>query len=201
MKPVPLILAAVVAFAAPVLAHAAPAATPLQIQLASRLLEFIDFKNSARRGMETSTLPPELLATRPDWAPTFRAAIADELDHDMPVIESMVGQALGKALTDDEIKAGMQIVSDANLRAIYIAAQNGAPEPNVQIAKASEDTLATPAGQSFAGKLQTINTVLQPVLLEVTATVVPGALRRFGEKAEAAEVAHRATAGYAPALK
>jgi hypothetical protein len=129
----------------------------------------------------------------------FKAAVAEELDHDMPVIDSMLGQALGKTFTDDEMKVGVQIVSDPNLRLIYLAAQDGGRPPNVQIAKATEDALATPAGQSFAGKLQTLNTVLEPLLVEVTATVVPGALRRFGEKAEAVEVKNRAAAGYAPA--
>jgi hypothetical protein len=69
----------------------------------------------------------------------------------------------------------------------------------VQIAKATEDALASPAGQAFANKLQTVNTVFQPLLVEVTATLVPGVLRRFGEKAEAIEVQNRAAAGYAPA--
>ena len=50
-----------------------------------------------------------------------------------------------------------------------------------------------------ATKLQTINTVLDPVQIEVMATVMPGVMRRFGEKAEAAEVTKRAAAGYAAA--
>jgi hypothetical protein len=149
--------------------------------------------------MENGTLPQSLLDTRPDWAPTFKAAIAEELDHDMPVIDSMIGQALGRTFTDDELKVGLKIVSDPNLRAIYAAAQNGAPVPEVQIAKATEDALATPAGQSFAAKLQTINDALAPLLIDVTATLVPGTLRRFGEKADAAEIAHRAAAGFAAA--
>jgi hypothetical protein len=199
MKPLALIqgLALAIALAAP--APVLAAATPLQMQMATKMLEFIDFKTQVRRGMDSSTLPPELLGVRPDWKATFDAAVNDELEHDMPVIESMVGLALGKSFTDDELKVGVQIVSDANLRTIYLAAQNGSPPPQVQIAKATEDALATPAGQSFAGKLQTINDVLQPVLVEVTATLVPGTLRRFGEKAEVAEVQKRAAAGYAPA--
>lgn len=184
------------ALAAP--AAASAAVTPLQAQMAQKMLEFNDFKGQVQQGME-NTLPATLLGTRPDWTPMFKAAVAEELDHDMPVIDSMLGQALGKTFTEDELKVGLTIVSDPNLRVIYLAAQNGTPPPNVQIAKATEDALATPAGQSFAGKLQTLNTVLEPLLVEVTATVVPGALRRFGEKAEAVEVKNRAAAGYAPA--
>jgi hypothetical protein len=198
------IVAAALALSMPGLALAQrPAATPasgkLEVQLASRLLDFIDYKNAVRRGMEGSTLPAELLAVRPDWSPMFKAAMTDELDHDMPVLESMLGAGLRKTFTDDEMKAGMQIVSDKGLKAIYLAAQNGAPEPAVEVAKATEDLLATPAGQSFATKLQTINTVLDPVQIEVMATVMPGVMRRFGEKAEAAEVQKRAAAGYAAA--
>lgn len=197
MRIVPLaVLAALTLMAAPPV-HAA--VSPLQAQMAQKMLDFIDFKAQVQAGMENSTLPPALLDTRPEWKTLFRAAIAEELDHDMPVIDSMVGQALGATFTDDEIKVGLTIVSDPNLRLIYLAAQNGVRPPEVQIGKAAEDALATPAGQSFANKLQTINGVFQPLLVEVTATVVPGALRRFGEKAEAVEVQKRAAAGYAPA--
>ena len=189
--------AAALALAAP--AFAAPAASPLQIQMAEKMLDFIGFKTQVQLSMENGTLPLSLLDTRPDWTPMFKAAIAEELDHDMPVIDSMIGQTLGKTFTDDELKVGLTIVSDPNLRAIYTAAQNGAPVPDVQIAKTTEAALATPAGQSFASKLQTINDALAPLLVDVTATLVPGTLRRFGDKADAAEIAHRAAAGYAAA--
>jgi hypothetical protein len=179
--------------------RASAAVTPLQAQMAEKMLEFIDFKTQVQLGMEASTLPQALLSTRPDWTPLFKAAIGEEVDHDMPVIDSMVGQALGKTFTDAELQVGLKIVSDPNLRRIYIAAQNGGRPPDVEIAKATEDALATPAGQSFASKLQTINDTFQPLLVDVTATLVPGVLRRFGEKAEAIEVQKRAAAGYAPA--
>ena len=197
-RAIPSLLAAL-AFATAPSAFAAPAATPLQSQMAEKMLDFIGFKAQVQLSMENGTLPLSLLDTRPDWKSMFKAAIAEELDHDMPVIDSMIGQTLGKTFTDDELKVGLKIVSDPNLRAIYTAAQNGAPVPDVQISKATEDALATPAGQAFAGKLQTINDALAPQLVDVTATLVPGALRRFGEKADAAEIARRAAAGYAAA--
>lgn len=206
MKPA-LIAAALLALATPALgqtakapARAAPASGPrLDLQLAARLLDFIEYRNAVRRGMEGSTLPTELVAIRPDWTPMFKTAMDEELDHDMPVIESMLASGLRSTFTDDEIKAGIQIVSDKGLKAIYTAAQNGAPPPPVEMSKATEDLLSTPAGQSFAAKLQTINTVLDPVQIEVMATVMPGVMKRFGDKAEAAEVQKRAALGYAAA--
>jgi len=206
MKPA-LIAAALLALAAPALAQTAkaparPAATSgprLDLQLAARLLDFIEYRNAVRRGMEGSTLPTELVAIRPDWTPMFKTAMDEELDHDMPVIESMLASGLRSTFTDDEIKAGIQIVSDKGLKAIYTAAHNGAPPPPVEMSKATEDLLSTPAGQSFAAKLQTINTVLDPVQIEVMATVMPGVMKRFGDKAEAAEVQKRAALGYAAA--
>jgi hypothetical protein len=192
-------LAALALVAAPAARAAPAAATPLQMEMAGKMLDFIDFKTQVQLGMEGSTLPQSLLGTRPEWDALFKAAIGEEVDHDMPVIDSIIGQALGKTFSDDELKVGLKVMADPNLRTIYIAAQRGGRPPDVQIAKATEDALATPAGQTFAGKLQTINDTLQPLLVEVTATVVPGALRRFGEKAEAVEVKKRADAGYAPA--
>jgi len=199
MKPVLPALLVLAALAIAPAAHAAPAATPLQLQMADKMLEFIDFKAEVQKGMETSTLPDAVLDTRPDWRPILKTAIAEELEHDMPVIDSMVGKVLGETFTDDELRIGLKIVSDPNLRIIYLAAQNGGRPPEVEIAKATEDALSSPAGQAFANKLQTVNTVFQPLVVEVTATLIPGVLRRFGEKTEAEEVQKRAAAGYAAA--
>jgi hypothetical protein len=193
------------------LAQAKPAAKPaptkpttansaLQTQLAGKLLDFIDYRNGVRLRMSSSGLPPELVAVRPDWDPIFRQALADELDHDMPVIESMIGVALGKTFSVNEMQAGLKIVADPGLKAIYTAAQNHAPEPpGAAVSKETDALMDTPAGGSFVKKLQTISDVMDPVQIEVMATLMPGVFKRFGEKAEAAEVTKRAAAGYAAA--
>jgi len=195
-----LVLAALAALAAsPALAQAPRASTPLQTQLAAKLLDFIDYKAGVRSRMSGSTLPPEILAVRPDWDGMWKQAMGEELDHDMPVIESMVGQGLVKTFTDDEMKVGLQIVSDPALKAVYLAAQNGVRPPDVTVAKATDDLMNTPSGSSFVTKLQKIDDVMAPIQLEVMATVMPGVMKRFGEKADAAEVSKRAAAGYAAA--
>ena len=201
MKRLLLPLAAVLALLGPAAAVAAPApsAGALQTQLAAKLLDFIDYKAGVRARMTGSSLPPELVAVRPEWAGMWKQAMGEELDHDMPTIESMVGQALVKTFSDDEMKAGLQIVSDPALKAIYLAAQNGAQPPQVTVAKATDDLMNTPSGSSFVSKLQNIDAVMDPVQIEVMATVMPGVMKRFGEKADAAEVQKRAAAGYAPA--
>lgn len=192
--------AAALALLAPA-AHAATApASGLSVQLASKLLDFIDYKNQVRRNMQGSTLPPELVAVRPEWDPIFKQAMTEELDHDMPVIDSMLGSALGKTFSDDEMKAGLKIVADPGLKAIYAAAQAGGAEPQgVSVSKETDALMDTPAGASFVKKLQGIDTVLAPVQIEVMATVMPGVLRRFGEKADAAEIAKRQASGLASA--
>jgi hypothetical protein len=202
MRRLTLPLAAALAFtaAAPAPAQAQrPAAQPLPAQLAARLLDFIDYKAGVRARMTGSTLPPELIAVRPEWEGLWKQAMTEELDHDMPTVESMVGQALVKTFTDDEMKAGMQIVADPALKAIYLAAQNGAKPPSVTVAKATDDLMNTPSGSSFIAKLQKIDDVMAPVQVEVMATVMPGVMKRFGEKADAVEVQKRSAAGYAAA--
>jgi hypothetical protein len=67
------------------------------------------------------------------------------------------------------------------------------------VAKATDDLMNTPAGSSFVNKLQKIDDVMDPVQLQVMATVMPGVMKRFGEKADAAEVQKRTAAGYTPA--
>lgn len=196
----PLALAIALGGTAPALAQAArAAATPLQAQLAAKLLDFIDYKAGVRARMTSSNLPPDLVSVRPEWDGLWKQAMTEELDHDMPTIESMVGQALVKTFTDDEMKAGLQIVADPALKSIYLAAQSGANPPQVALTKATDDLMNTPAGSSFVAKLQKIDEVMDPVQLEVMATVMPGVMKRFGEKADAAEVRKRAAAGYTPA--
>jgi hypothetical protein len=194
-------LATVLFLLAPAAVRAAttPAAGPAQTQLAAKLLDFIDYKAGVRARMTGSNLPPELVALRPDWETLWKQSMAEELDHDMPTIESMVGRALVKTFSDEEMKAGLQIISDPGLKAIYLAAQNGAKPPDATLAKATDDLMNTPAGSGFVAKLQKIDDVMAPVQLEVMATVMPGVMKRFGEKADAAEVQKRAAAGYAPA--
>ena len=189
-----------IAGASPALAQAPRAATPLQAQLAAKLLDFIDYKNSVRARMSGSNLPPELVALRPEWEGQWKQAMGEELDHDMPTIESMVGQGLVKTFTDDVMKAGLRIDADPALKAIYLAAQAGARAPaGVEVSKATDTLMNTPAGASFVSKLQKIDDVMDPIQLEVMATVMPGVMKRFGEKADAAEVSKRAAAGYAAA--
>ncbi|MGZ3275191.1 MAG: hypothetical protein ACXU82_02645 [Caulobacteraceae bacterium] len=201
MLALPLAAALALAMSTSALAQAARAGAPLQAQLAAKLLDFIDYKNGVRARMTNSNLPTELIAVRPEWEGLWKQAMAEELDRDMPTIESMVGQALVKTFTDDEMKAGLQIVSDPALKAIYLAAQGGAQPPQVTVAKATDDLMNTPSGSSFVSKLQKIDTVMDPVQIEVMATVMPGVMKRFGERADAAEVQKRAAAGYAPASK
>ena len=150
MKRLLLPLAAVLALAAAIPAEAqAPraAATPLQAQLAAKLLDFIDYKAEVRARMTGSSLPPDLVAVRPEWEALWRQSMAEELDHDMPTIESMVSKALVKTFTDDEIKAGMQIVADPALKAIYLAAQSRAQPPQVTVSKATDDLMNTPSAR------------------------------------------------------
>jgi hypothetical protein len=190
---------AVLTLLTPSLAAAATASSPLQTQLAAKLLDFIDYKNGVRARMSGSNLPPDLVAVRPEWDGMWKQAMTEELDHDMPTVESMVSQGLVKTFTDDEMKAGLQIVSDPALKAIYLAAQTGANPPRVEVAKGTDALMNTPAGASFVAKLQKIDAVMDPIQIEVMATVMPGVMKRFGEKADAAEVSKRAAAGYAAA--
>ena len=179
-------------------AAAAAVTGPVQVQLAAKMLDFIDYRSGLVTRMGTTALPLELVTVRPDWDAMWKQAMGEELDHDMPTIQSMVGQGLAKTFTADEMKIGLEIVADPALKMIYLAAQSGARAPNVDVAKATDDLMSTPAGASFLAKLQKIDEVMDPIQIEIMATVMPGVMKRFGEKAEAAEVRKRA-AGYAPA--
>jgi hypothetical protein len=78
-------------------------------------------------------------------------------------------------------------------------AAEGGPEPAGRPSRETERLAATSAGRSFLTKLTRIEERLEPLQDEFAVELVPGAFRRFADKAEAGEAARRQ--GQPPTVK
>lgn len=143
--------------------------------------------------METSDVFADV-KSRPEWAGYLIAAIQEEVQHDMPAIESMFGRALARSMTVPELKAGIIIMSDPATQTMMRASAAGDDAPTVSYSRATDRVVRSAAGAAFLAKLETIDRLMAPLQEEFIVELMPGAFRRFADKAEAGEVARKAKA-------
>lgn len=133
----------------------------------------------------------ELKDGRPEWPALFKESIVEEFDHDMPAIEAMLGKGFARYFTLDELRAGTVILADPALQQVMRDAAAGKPAPtkDPKLARETERLVGTPAGKRFLEKFGKIEGMLDGMTQDLIVEVLPGMLRRFGEKAEALEAA------------
>ena len=130
--------------------------------------------------------------SRPEWAGYLADALAEELKHDMPTVERLVGTALARSLTIEELRAGVTIMEDPGMQKA-IAASAAGKTPAVNPSPSAERALGTAAGRSFLEKMEGIDKIMAPLLDEFLIELMPGALRRFADKIDAGEARRAAS--------
>jgi hypothetical protein len=136
---------------------------------------------------------------RPEWKGFFLDALVQEFDADRPLIEEILGDGIAKTMTAEELRAGVVMfrgaagdevsqMIGANLR------HETPPPPTKDLAAAYRKLASDPAGRSFAQKLGQADKLMKELTPDVVVALLPGIMRRFGERAEAAERARRAAA-------
>jgi hypothetical protein len=138
------------------------------------------------------------IKSRPEWSQYMVEAFQEEVRHDLPVFERILGKVLAREMSVEELKAGVALLKDPSLRATMAAASSGGPRPD-RVSKDAERILRTPAGSGFLAKMGDFEKMMEPAFNEFLVELLPGTMRRFGEKAEAGEV--RRAAGQVPAVK
>jgi hypothetical protein len=134
---------------------------------------------------------------RPEWKGFFVDALTEEFDADRPVIEDILGDVVAKAVTVEELRAGVVMFRGAagdNIAAIISATvrHEKPPAPGRELEDAYRKLAADPAGRGFTDKLEHVDKLIQSATSDVVLALLPGVMRRFGEKAEVAERARRA---------
>lgn len=129
---------------------------------------------------------------RPEWEQLFRDAAAEEFAHDRTDIERLVGRKMAAGFTLAELRAGAAFLRTPGVAAALFdkSRPKDAPMPP-DLKKASDRLEKSADGRSFVLKLGRTE-VFDASEDEVMAMLLPGLLRRFGEKAEAAEAARAA---------
>jgi hypothetical protein len=124
------------------------------------------------------------------------------MEHDRPQIDRLIAARIGPEFTLGELRIGVAAMdtpaSMTFFKAIAAAKEAGkpSPDPSPEAVKTFQRLIKDKDGRSFLDKLTKFNSGMmkdleQPMAVEM----VPGLLRRFGEKAEAAEARRKAAAG------
>jgi hypothetical protein len=133
---------------------------------------------------------------RPEWKGFFAQAMVEEFDADRPLIEQIVGDTIAQQVTVEELRAGIVMfrgaAGDDVARIIAATVRHQkAPPPGPEMDTAYRQLAADPAGRRFADKLGQVDKLLKGATSDVVVALIPGVMRRFGEKAEVAERARR----------
>jgi hypothetical protein len=189
---------AALAFAAPAVARDAET-DALATEIIHTMLSPMDMKGTILKGMDQE-MGGMMFDGRPEWNGLMREAAVEEIDHDMPTIERMMGHAFAENSSAQELRDIIAFLKTSGGQALIVlmgdaAAGREMTQPSAKANKDIEKFSRTPAGRSFLSKMQRMEKLLEPVTNDIAAEVAPGLLRRFADKAEAAETARRAAAG------
>lgn len=185
-------VAALVLASAPTAHAQSSAPSERGVRAAELMLQAMDFRALILKEMSgdvkqfVSDVP-----SRPEWGGYLLDAMAEEVEHDLPAFAVLLGGVLAKQLTPDELKVGVQILSDPTMQAAMRTASSGV-EPAEQPSRELEQLASSRSGRSFLKKLEGMETFIEPLQDEFVAELLPGAFRRFADKVDAAEQARKA---------
>jgi len=155
-------------------------------QVAHELFTAVNMAGLIRQGALNNSAGLEAFGKiRPEWKPLMLEAMDETVSEDQPALEGVLGRAMAKTMTADELSAGLTVFRDPQARTAIAAA---ARHENVGAPTCSQECLhamGSPAGMGFMRKMQT---AFGPeAQTEMMAVVVPDMFIRFGQKAKAAE--------------
>lgn len=132
------------------------------------------------------------LETAPGSETLLREAVAEEIAHDMPVLEEIIGRALARRFTPQELKGVNDFMKGPGGRAFLsviadAAAGRTSPPPSPDVQAAVLTFLASPEGRAFDAVMNDLDSVLGPIEAEVLQEVNSGAAERYKAKLAAAD--------------
>ncbi len=189
-------LAALSFIAALSLASPVRAATPegqaLGLEIGSILLEAANFKAVIAKSMTEESGSMGDFNFRPDWKQLLVDSMIEETEHDIPALKRLFGKAFADNLTVEELRAGVVIMRDPAMQAAIAAGASNRPAPTTRPLRATEKVINSPAGRAFLERLSHFDTLMSGLENDFIAEIIPGAFRRFADKAEASEAARAA---------
>ena len=125
---------------------------------------------------------------RPEWKSLFEQAFLEELDHDLPKLHALFGRSLAAAMSQAELEAGLALLKTSGGQAMLRPSATG-DRPTLTPAQERElqRALRSAEARRFASKLSGVEIGGDADKAALMTELLPGVLRRFGEKAEALE--------------
>ena len=190
-----LILAAMAMLAAAPAAHAQSAEQKaLGRQVAQAVFRALSLDDLITKAMQDDAGAAFAdVKSRPEWGGYMVEAMKEEVQHDLPAFEALLGDSFARALTVEELRAGAALLTDPSMQAAIRAYADGG-EPTVLPSPEAERLARSRAGRAFLRKLENIDEIVDPLEDEFVAELLPGAFRRFADKVEAGEKARKASA-------
>jgi hypothetical protein len=184
-------------------AQAPPSAEQVRlgIQFSEQMLSVVDFKGLLTQQMTASLAGKdgEIFKAEPKWRDFVIEAMNDEFTADHAAIVAVMGRALARNFSADELQVGLAVFRDPAMPVAMKAMQAGQPAPpGVNLQTATLQALTTPAGRSFAAKFSNIAPLLEGAKDDLARVLIPGFFQRFGEKAVALERQRRKAEGLPP---
>lgn len=177
---------------------AAPASTPQAdaAQISQIMFTVVDFRSLMSKSINEAVASDDTFMLRPEWPSLLTEAAAEEFDHDRPTLIGLFANVLVENFTGEELRQGLIMMRDPEAQRVFAAAASG-QDVNSLDPKFGKDFIRaakTPAGARFMKKLGDLEPMMSTAEKEFIVELLPGMLRRFGEKAEAAEAARKAQA-------
>ncbi len=170
-----------------------PEAESLGQQVAHSMFKAIAFDEVIAKEMKGAAGAFADVKSRPEWGKMLEDSMTEEIHHDMPVFERLLGHALAQNMSPDELRAGAVIIADPATQTLIAAGAAGdenKPEP--KLSRETERIAGTPPGRRFLEKFGKLDTYLTPIQDDLVAELLPGAFRRFADKVEAGEEKRKA---------
>jgi hypothetical protein len=178
------------------LAPAAQAQTAEQkalgAQVAGLIFQAISFDDLITKEIQGD--PDKLFGdvrSRPEWGRFLVEAMKEEVQHDLPALEQLFGDSLAKAMSLEELKAGVALLSEPTMQQA-LKAYGAGGEPAGEPSREAERLASSRAGRAFLARFEKIDDLITPLEDEFVAELLPGAFRRFADKVEAGEQARKA---------
>ncbi|NEX93882.1 hypothetical protein [Caulobacter sp. 17J65-9] len=185
------VLAAVVAAGGLALAGSASAQSvdkeALGTSIAHELSSALNFKAMLIMAAQEPDGAEDLLgrAPKPGTEGLLQEAAVEEIEHDLPAIEAIMGHAFAQRLSAKDMQAVTEFLRTPTGRAFLNVLAN--PDTAGPAMPQEDRTrllafMETPAGQAFTAMLDDIETVLDTMETEVMAELTPGVVRRYEAK-------------------
>jgi hypothetical protein len=191
---------------APVVAAALPDPGPpdaereaLGASLAQKFLAAMDFNRTMEKSFSSERFA-DLAKMRPEWPAMISEAVVTTIEESPQEIANLMGRFYAATFSTGELRSAvayLQTPGGAAFLNVMHETAMGRPRPALspEDQAALNRMRATPDGAAFFNRLAASKATANSFATDFMVVVLPKAMRRFGEKADAAEAARQAAAG------